>query len=150
MRTRHRIGSALIAIAFLGALVAAAGDDLLQTLRRGEIEDVRISLAPAGAQLGFDSEFTGDDPRLEPLLGLLRRAKPCRGHKCPNAGAIRFVMRDGRVIGVGLLPSHTAGSYNLRLYDGDRLTGVCCVERSELLAALEPLGVPRDDPAFRE
>ena len=57
-------------------------------------------------------------------------------------------MDDGRVIGVGLLPSHTEGSYLLRLYDGDHYLAVYRVERTALLDALEALGVPVDDPAF--
>jgi hypothetical protein len=36
------------------------------------------------------------------------------------------------------------------LYDGDRYVAVYRVERAALLAALEDLGVPMDDPAFRE
>ena len=54
------------------------------------------------------------------------------------------------VIGVGLLPSHTSGAYELRLYDGENLITAYRVHRATLLAALEALGVPIDDPAFRE
>ena len=63
---------------------------------------------------------------------------------------IPIVIKDGRVIGVGLLPSHTAGLYELRLYDGDDYLVAYRVDREALLIALEDLAVPRDDPAFRE
>ena len=60
-------------------------------------------------------------------------------------------MTDGTVIGVGLLPSHTNdGGYGLRLYDGDRFVAVYRVERAALLNALQDVGVPMDDPAFKE
>jgi hypothetical protein len=62
---------------------------------------------------------------------------------------MRFRLADGRIVGVGLLPSHTAGSYGLRLYDGNRYVAVYQVDRASLLAALEELGLPVDNPAFR-
>ena len=59
-------------------------------------------------------------------------------------------MADGATVGVGLLPGHEPGLYEVRLYDGERFAGVYRVERQALLAALEGLGLPMDDPAFRE
>ena len=81
---------------------------------------------------------------------MISDAEPAKDHRCSNSGVIRFAMADGSVIGVGLLPSHTEGFYGLRLYDGDRYLAVYSVERAALLRALEDLGVPVDDPAFRE
>jgi hypothetical protein len=115
-----------------------------------DIAAVRINLNPGGAEIGFEAEFDGGDPRLVPLVALLHNATPGGGHKCPNAGAIRFRMKDGGTVGVGLLPSHTAGRYELRLYDGDRYVEPYIVERVDLLAAMKVLGVPTDDQAFRE
>ena len=59
-------------------------------------------------------------------------------------------MSDGGAIAVGLLPSHNKDLYGFRLYDGDVLVGAYVVQRSPFLSALEELGVPMDDPAFRE
>jgi hypothetical protein len=59
-------------------------------------------------------------------------------------------MKDGSVVGVGLLPRHTEGRYEFRLYDGDQYLEAYIVERKSLLVALEGLGVPMDDPAFTE
>ena len=65
-------------------------------------------------------------------------------------GAIRLRMAGGGIIGLGLLPSHNKDLYGFRLYDGDVLVGAYVVQRSPFLSALEELGVPMDDPAFRE
>jgi hypothetical protein len=119
-------------------------------LRPQEITSVRINLNPGRAQLGFELEVDGDDPRAEALIAVIREAGPGGGHKCPNQGAIRFRLADGSLVAVGLLPSHTAGQYEFRLYDGNRYLEAYLVERARLLAALEELGVPTDDPAFRQ
>jgi hypothetical protein len=137
-------------VALLACLPAAAGEDLLDSLDPGNIAAVRINLNPGGADIGFEAEFDGGDPRLEPLVALLRDAEPGGGHKCPNAGAIRLFLKDESLIGVGLLPSHTEGRYEFRLYDGDRYIEAFIVERDDLLAGMEALGVPTDDHAFRE
>lgn len=129
---------------------AAAGTALLDSLDPHHIRSVRISLNPWGAHLGFETEIAGDDVRLEALVSVIRGAEPGGGHKCANAGAIRFRMVDGGVIGVGLLPSHKEGLYEIRLYDGDNYVAAYRVQRASLLVALQELEVPMDDPAFRE
>jgi len=142
---------AIFVIVFvLGASAASAGTDLRDSLRPENITRVRINLNPWGGRIGFETEAAGDDPRVEALAAVIRSAEPGGGHKCANAGAIRFRTQDGGMIGVGLLPSHTEGLYELRLYDEDRYVAVYRVERAALLAALQGLGVPIDDPAFRE
>jgi hypothetical protein len=55
---------------------------------------------------------------------------------------------DGEMVAVGLLPSHSEGAYEFRLYENDRFEGVYRVRRETLLGALDLLGVPVDDPAF--
>jgi hypothetical protein len=47
-----------------------------------------------------------------------------------------------------LLPSHSEGIFQFRLYDGSTVRGVYSVQRSALVTALEALGVPSEDPAF--
>lgn len=139
----------LVSIAL--CLPAVAGErNVLAALVVEDIEDARINLNPWGGHLGFEMEIDGDDPGLAALVSVIRSAAPARGHKCSNRGAIRFRMSDGGVIAVGLLPSHSAGIYNLRLYAGERLQGVCRLDRGPFLAALDALGVPMDDPAFQE
>jgi hypothetical protein len=128
---------------------AARETDPRGLLRPRDIASVRIHLNPGGAELGFELEVGGDDPGLAALIAVIQEAEPGGGHKCPNQGAIRFRLADGRVIGVGLLPSHTAGRYALRLYDGDRYVTAVHLDRGRLLAALAELGVPVEDPAFR-
>jgi len=142
---------AIVIVMLVACLPAAAeGTDIRDSLLPQNISSVRINLNPGGADLGFESELSGIDPRVEALLAVIREAETRGGHKCPNAGAIRFRMEDGSVVGVGLLPSHTAGAYELRLYDGDEYLTAYRVDRTVLLAALEQIGVPTDDHAFRE
>jgi hypothetical protein len=140
----------LLSVTSAVCLPAGATDSLLDSLRLEEVVTARINLNPWGPQIGFEAEFGGGDPRLVPLVSVLREAMPGRGHKCANAGAIRFRMADGTVVGIGLLPGHEPGLYEFRLYDGESFIGVYRVDRDALLTALDGLGLPMDDPAFRE
>ena len=141
----------IVLVSFALCPLATAGDgDLRNVLATRDIESVRINLNPWGPQLGFEVEIEGDDPRLAALLSVISSGEPSRGHKCANRGAIRFCLKRGEGIAVGLLPSHSEGSYQFRLYEGDHLEGVFRVRRDALLAALEGLGVPIGDPAFAD
>jgi hypothetical protein len=140
----------IVTVVLVTCLPAAAGADIRDSLHPQSISGVRVNLNPWGPHLGFETELAGDDPRVGALVEVIRRAEPGGGHKCANVGAIRFRMEDGGVVGVGLLPGHTPGLYALRLYDGDDYVAVYRVERVSLLIALDDLGLPMDDPAFRE
>ena len=150
MRIENRILT-LVLVSIVLCQPAAAGDaDLLTVLVTEEIESLRINLNPWGPHLGFEIEIDGEDPRIAALVSVISNAEPSQGHKCANRGALRFRLSDDEVITAGLLPSHTEGFYQFRLYDGDRLEGVYRVRRAALLAVLEGLGVPVDDPAFSD
>jgi len=128
---------------------AVAGErDLVAALVPGDIKSARLNLNSWGPHLGFESEIDGDDPRMVALVSVIRNAEPAQGHKCANSGAIRFLMAGGGVIAVGLLPSHSEGFFNFRLYNGDSLESVYRVQQELLFTALAELGVPLDDPAF--
>jgi hypothetical protein len=150
MKVPARATRILALVLLFAASPGASGMDARKSLQAGNIESLRVNLAPAGAGLGFELEIDGGDPRLESLFELLLRAEPGGDHKCPNRGALRFFMRDGSVVALGLLPGHTPGDYGLRLYEDERLLGTYRVSRGALLDALEGLGVPTEDPAFRE
>jgi hypothetical protein len=150
MKFLPRTGILVIFVLVHCVPTAASGSDVRDSLQPQDIAGVRINLNPWGARLGFEIEVSGDDPRIAALAAVIREAAPGGGHKCANSGALRFRMKDGSVVGVGLLPSHTAGRYELRLYDGDRYVAAYHVERASLLSALGALGVPTDDPAFKE
>jgi hypothetical protein len=150
MKTLSQIGILMTVVFLCTSTAVAGGKDPRASLEPQNITRARINLNPGGAQLGFEVEVDGDDPRVETLVAVIREAEPCGGHKCPNQGAIRFWLADGSVLGVGLLPSHTQGRYEFRLYVGDRYLSAYRVERASLLSALEQLGVPTSDPAFRE
>jgi hypothetical protein len=150
MSVKFRTGVVLFAVLLAGGLRAVADTDPRDLLRPGEIESVSIHLNAAGADLGFAAVIEGTDPRLGALIHLIRDARTPGGHKCPNAGSIRFHLTGGGVIGVGLLPSHSPGVYELRIYDGERLVAAYRVERAALLSALDALNVPTGDYAFRE
>jgi len=150
MKTLSQIGILMTVMVICTWTAAAEETDPRDLLRPQDITSIRISLNPGGAELGFELQVDGDDPRAQALIAVIREAEPGGGHKCPNQGAIRFRLADGSVVGVGLLPSHTAGHYEFRLYDGNRYLKAYRVDRAALLAALEELGVPTNDPAFRE
>ncbi len=147
MKTLIRIVIVVI-VACLPA--SAASTDPLDLLQSRSISGMRVNLNPWGPHLGFEIELAGDDPRVEALVAVIRGAEPGGGHKCANAGAIRFRMKDGEVIGIGLLPSRKEGLYELRIYDGNDFVATYRVERVSFLVALEGLGLPMDDPAFSE
>jgi hypothetical protein len=131
------------------SLPAVPGEqDPIAALVPSDIKGARINLNPWGPHLGFESEIDGDDPRMVALVSVIRNAEPAQGHKCANRGTIRFLMSDGGLIAVGLLPSHSEGSYGFRLYNGDSMESVYRVQREPLFTALTELGVPLDDPAF--
>jgi hypothetical protein len=148
LEMKHLVWIAVVALT--SCLPVAAGTELLDSLHSEAIGTLRINLNPSGPHLGFELELAGNDPRVDSLVAVIRGSTPGGGHKCANAGAIRFHMNSGDLIGVGLLPSHQAGHYELRLYDGDAHVATRTVDRAELLSALSVLGVPVDDPAFRE
>jgi hypothetical protein len=150
MNVKFLTGIVLFAALLAGAPRAVAGPDPRDLLSPGEIESVSIHLDATGANLGFEAVIDGADPRLAALIRVIRDARNHGGHKCPNAGSIRFRLTGGGVVGVGLLPSHSPGVYELRIYDGERLVNAYRVERAALLSALAALGVPTDHVAFRE
>jgi hypothetical protein len=150
MKTMFRTGFILILALTSAGLPRSVAADLRDALQPAQIDFVRIRLNASGVGLGFETDVAGTDARLTALLEVVRQADTRGGHKCPNVGSIRFHLRDGNVIGIGLLPSHSQGVYELRLYDGENLITAYRVRRAKLLAALELLGVPIDDPAFRE
>ncbi len=150
MKIEIRTLSWLLAMLLL-SLSAGAGDgDLLSALATDDAEVVHVNLYPRGSHPGFEADFDGDDPRLESLVAVISGTEPGCGHTCPDRGMVRFRMVGGRVISVGLLPSHEEGAFGLRLFDGDRLQDVFCVQRATLMAAFELLEVPADGPAFAD
>ena len=150
MKTEIRTAVVSAIVAVLSFPVVAGGPPATPGVFARVPARPRINLNPWGAHLGFEMEIAGDDLGLAALVSVVRDAEPARGHKCANRGAIRFRMSDGSVIAVGLLPSHSEGFYDLRLYEGERLKGVCRVDRTQFLAVLDELGVPMDDPALKE
>lgn len=150
MHATARTLQCFLVLCSLCPLAWADEPDLRTILVTEDIERVRISLNPWGPHLGFEIDVDGNHPGVAALTSVIQDAEPSRGHKCANRGAIRFWMSDGSVVAVGLLPSHTEGLYQFRLYEGSRLQAVFSVRRAALMAALAELGVPGDDPAFAE
>lgn len=146
-----RMLNTLLLVVWALASVAAGDRNALTALVQNEIAEVHITLEPWGSHLGFAADIAGDDPRLAPLIEVIKVAEPASDHKCANRGAIRFELSDGRTIAIGLLPGHEEGFYGFRLYGDARLDTVYSVHRvrrDTLLAVLGELGVPVDGPAF--
>jgi hypothetical protein len=143
-----RILTLLFSLTLICPFARAGEADLRSVLTTENIDRIRVNLNPWGPHLGAEIFVAGDHPGITALLSVIRDAAPSGGHKCANRGAIRFWMDDGRVVAVGLLPGHSEGIYQFRLYDGSNLVGVYSVQRNALVTALEGLGVPSEDPAF--
>ena len=145
-----RILTFTLSLSLIYSFASAGEPDSRSVLTTEDIERVRINLNPWGPHLGAEIDVAGDQPGIAALVSVIRDAEPSRGHKCANRGAIRFWMADGRMVAVGLLPGHVEGIYQFRLYKGASLMGVYSAHREALLAALEGLGVPVEDPAFSD
>ena len=141
---------ALIGYSLCGYTAPAIADDTLDELNPDQIVSVRITLNPWGANLGFETEVNGDDPKVHLLVAVIGEAELSKGHKCANRGAIRFRMEGGGVISLGLLPGHTEGFYEFRLYEEGEYVAFFRIERSPFLEALAGLDVPVNGPAFEE
>ena len=72
MRTTTRFGIHLLALLALCVPTAAAEGDLRDELRPGNVASLRINLNPGGAELGFETEIAGKDPRVGALLEVIR------------------------------------------------------------------------------
>jgi hypothetical protein len=142
---------ALLAITLLAVVAPTAAEApvTLHQLQPSEIEGLSASLAAREAEPGLELALPGDDPRVGTLADLLREAQPARDHRCSDAGALRFRLRDGRILHVGLLPSHVEGRYGLRLWEEGRVLGTFDVERGALLEALEAIGLPLNHPSLQ-
>ncbi len=81
------------------------------------------------------------------FAALVSRAVPGSDHKCKDIGEIRFNLRSGDTVRIGLLPAHQEGFYDLRFYKSEGYS-VWQVDREQLLGLLERAGIPARDPAF--
>lgn len=77
------------------------------------------------------------------LVQILRTAEPANDHRCSNTHTIVFHRTDGSTITLGLLPGHTPGFHEYRLYKEGSYR-VFRVERGQLLAVLGMLGIGMD------
>ena len=151
MMTMGNAVQRMVLMTGLAAVAAGPCDARESELARGVGggDSVRINLNPRGAQIGFENVVPGDHEGVSALVDLIEHAPPGDNHKCPNVGAIRFLKAEGSVLGVGLLPSHSEGLFELRLYDENRYVGVIEVDRTLLQLVLAMLGVPPDEPIMR-
>ncbi len=138
----------LVVVALIAAPCGANDPSFISMV--DPIERVRVNLNPGGAQIGFENVVTGDHPAVALLVDLIDDAPPGDNHKCPNLGSIRFFMADEPVFGVGLLPSHTEGRFELRLYRDGRYVRVVEVDLDRLQEILAMLGVPEDEPILQK
>lgn len=151
MNRPRRLLSTITIIGAMAAHATAGSEDALARLIPERVASIQILLNAGGVDLGYVSDIPGDDPAVRELIELLHaRAEPTTDHKCGNRGSIRFHLLHGAQLWLGLLPGHTEGFYQLRLYQGDTFVAIYRIERRALLAALGNLGVPLGSYAFAE
>jgi hypothetical protein len=139
----------LIVIPLLLVATLVIADDLSErsALVPHEIHSITIILDSRLVEQDL-LEFSIDGRTLiREFATLVSRAESGDDHKCRDIGEIRFGMRDGSTVRVGLLPAHQDGIYNLRFYGAERYS-VGQVDRESLLGLLERAGIPARSPEF--
>ena len=136
----------LVVVLALSGATPCAGNEPSAAWMDGGVEFARVNLNPAGADIGFEITVAGDHPAVAAMLDLIAKSPPGADHKCSNIGAVRLFGADGTTRGVGLLPSHSQGEFELRLYEDGRLVSLVEVDLAELQEVLALFGVSHREP----
>jgi hypothetical protein len=129
----------LAALLALGcALSAAAAEPPM--LPAGEIESVEIAAFDWSVQQEVPLITGTDAAAVEALAAVIRSGAPTAGHKCRDTGKLRFHLRDGSVVSLGILPGHQSGFVEYKVYAGETAEWFH-VDEAAFAAAVERLGV---------
>jgi hypothetical protein len=129
------------------SMAALAGQSEPPALVPHEIHSITITLDGDLVQLEPMSVTTDGRTLIRELAALVSRAVPGEDHKCRDIGEIRFKLRSGETVRIGLLPAHQEGLYDLRFYLSEGYS-VRQIDRESLLSLLERTGIPARSPEF--
>ncbi len=123
----------------LGCATAAtvAGPPVLPA---GQIESVEIAAFDWSVPREVPLVTGTDAAAIETLAAVIRSGTPTAGHKCRDTGKLRFHLRDGSVVSLGILQGHQAGFVEYKVYVGEA-TEWFHVDESAFAAALARFGV---------
>ena len=137
----------VIPLMLVTALVIAEDPSERPALVPHEIHSITIILDSRLVKLELLKFSIDGRTLIREFATLVSRAESGDDHKCQDIGEIRFGMRDGSTVRIGLLPAHQDGIFNLRFYGADGYS-VGQVDRESLFGLLERAGIPARDSSF--
>jgi hypothetical protein len=130
----------VVAAAVIAGYAVAASATGPPVLPAGQIESVEIVAFDWGVRQEVPLVTSTDAAAIEVLAAVIRSGTPTAGHKCRDTGKLRFHLRDGMVVTLGILQGHQAGFVEYKVYVGEASEWFH-VDESVLAAALERFGV---------
>lgn len=130
---------AIAVVLTVGSAVAATAV-VPPALPVGQVESVEIVAFDWRARQEVPLITGTDAAAVEALAAVIRSGAPTAGHKCRDTGKLRFHLRDGSVVSLGILQGHQSGFVEYKVYVGET-TEWFHVDEAAFAAALERLGV---------
>jgi hypothetical protein len=106
----------------------------------GQIESVEIVAFDWRARQEVPLITGTDAAAVEALAAVIRSGAPTAGHKCRDTGRLRFHLRDGSVVSLGILQGHQPGFVEYKVDVGETAEWFH-VDESAFAAVLERFGV---------
>jgi hypothetical protein len=130
---------AIAVVLTVGSAVAATAV-VPPALPVGQIESVEIVAFDWSVHQEVPLITGTDAAAVEALAAVIRSGTPTPGHKCRDTGKLRFHLRDGSVVSLGILQGHQAGFVEYKVYVGETAEWFH-VDESAFAAALARFGV---------
>lgn len=106
----------------------------------GQIESVEIAAFDWSVHEEVPLVTGTDAAAVKALAAVIRSGTPTAGHKCRDTGKLRFHLRDGSVVSLGILLNHQSGFVEYKVDVGETAEWFH-VDESAFAAALERFGV---------
>jgi len=130
---------AIAALVAAGCAVAASATGP-PVLPAGQIETVEIAAFDWGAGKEVPLVTSTDTAAVEALAAVIQLGTPSSGHKCHDTGKLRFHLRDGSTVSLGVLQGHQLGFVEYKLDVGETSEWFH-VDETAFAAAVERFGV---------
>jgi len=130
---------AIAVVLTVGSAVAATAV-VPPALPVGQIESVEIVAFDWRARQEVPLITGTDAAAVEALAAVIRSGAATAGHKCRDTGKLRFHLRDGSVVSLGILQGHQSGFVEYKVYVGETAEWFH-VDESAFAAALARFGV---------